>query len=179
MTILILDTETTGLLLPSSAPIDEQPRIIELGALKLNQNGEVIGKINELINPGVEISEQITNLTGITNERVKFAPRFCHLILLLKDFFSDVKTIICHNSTFDITMLQIELYRCGFKGFNIPNDIICTAQEYTTKFNKRPSLKFLYQSIVGVPLKQSHRALDDAIALHQVLAADRFFDKLK
>ena len=178
MTIIVLDTETTGLLLPSSVPLHEQPRIIEFGALKVDFFGNVLESYNQLINPCVEIEPKITKITGIKNEDLKGQPEFLDLLDDLKGFFSDATLLICHNAVFDIGMLKLELKRCNCSDFNLDIDILCTVQEYRPAFGHRPSLKQLYQRYIGVPLQQTHRAMDDAKALLDVLNKDNFFSKI-
>ena len=56
------DLETTGL-----DPLYNE--IIEIGALKV-RDGKVAERFMEFIHPQEEISQMITNLTGITNEMV-------------------------------------------------------------------------------------------------------------
>ena len=70
MIAIIFDTETTGLLLPSSAPLEKQPRIIELGALKVDANG-VLDELNQLLDPEQTITAEITKITGITPDQRK------------------------------------------------------------------------------------------------------------
>ena len=61
---LIFDLETTGLSLPNLARIEQQPRIIELGAVMVDGTGKVYAELSELINPGGPISDEITKITG-------------------------------------------------------------------------------------------------------------------
>lgn len=179
MSIIIFDTETTGLLLPSSVPLNEQPRIIELGALKIDFSGNQLGMLSQLINPGVEIEPKITKITGIKNEDLIGRPSFSEYLENLKIFFSDATMMICHNANFDVSMLKLELRRCECNDFNIPKNIICTVQEYYSSFGYRPSLKVLYQRHMRVPLQQTHRALDDAKALNEILMKDNFYDSIQ
>ena len=65
--IVSLDIETTGL-----SP--DKDMIIEIGATKLNIEEETYEYFSELINPGIDISEFITDLTGIRNEDVDRSP---------------------------------------------------------------------------------------------------------
>lgn len=66
-TYVIFDTETTGF----NPGLNDQ--MIEIGAVKM-KNGAVLENFDELINPGVLIDSEITNLTGITNAMVKNCP---------------------------------------------------------------------------------------------------------
>ena len=62
-TYVIFDVETTGL----SAIYD---KVIELSAVKM-QDGNVLERFDEFIDPGFPLSEQTTNLTSITTEMVQ------------------------------------------------------------------------------------------------------------
>jgi len=57
--------------------------------------------------------------------------------------------------------------------------MICTVQEYHHLFGKRPKLTALYEHIIGRPLAQTHRALDDAMAVFEILDKDNFFVKME
>jgi DNA polymerase-3 subunit epsilon len=59
-TVVILDFETTGL----SPGVGD--RAIEIGAVKI-EGGQVTGRFQELMNPGLRISSFIESYTGITN----------------------------------------------------------------------------------------------------------------
>jgi DNA polymerase III epsilon subunit family exonuclease len=177
MRAIIFDTETTGLLMPSKAPLEKQPRIIELGALAVSKDG-IIGELSQLLNPGIEISAEITKITGITNADLVGKPTFEEYLPQLADFFRGADFLICHNAPFDTGMLRNDLKRAGCDDFPWPTEILCTVQEYHSLFGHRPSLKVLYERIIGAPLSQTHRALDDAAAVHAVLLKDKFFDKI-
>ena len=57
---VVFDLETTGL-----SP--EKDTMIEIGALKVIQ-GKVADRFSEFINPHQKLTEQISELTGITDE---------------------------------------------------------------------------------------------------------------
>lgn len=177
MNIVIFDTETTGLPLPKSAPLDKQPRIIELGAVVVNKDG-IVRELSQLLDPGVEISAEITKITGITNDQLKGKPTFKEFLPQLKEFFADTQILIAHNAPFDRKMLELDLERAECEDFPWPEQVVCTVQEYQPQFGKRPKLLELYEKIVGVPLAQTHRALDDVMALHECVAKDGFLQLL-
>lgn len=178
MKFLIFDTETTGLMLPSSAPIEKQPRIIEFGGVVV-EGGSVVSKVNWLVNPEEEISAEITKITGIKNEDLVDKPTFKELLPLLREVFGDCDMTVCHNAPFDLGMMKTELELCGCTDFPFPADAVCTAQEYTPLFGRRPTLKVLYERVMGVPLAQTHRASDDAMAVVEVLFKDNFFQNFE
>jgi len=175
MILAIFDTETTGLTLPTCADLSAQPHIIELGAIKIDFTGNKLGELSQLIKPPVEIIPKITKITGIKNEDVAEAPSFLEFLPKLKSFFEGVEVLVCHNVVFDSLMLRIELERCGCFDFPTPPQSICTVQEYQHLFGRRPSLKMLYEKIIGKSLQQTHRALDDAKALSSILKKDGFY----
>lgn len=178
MKAIIFDTETTGLLLPSSATLEKQPRIIELGAILVSTETGIIGELTQLINPEMEISAEITKITGITNEDLVGKPTFKEYLPTLRAFFDGADMLICHNAPFDSGMLRNDLKRAGCDDFPWPAETICTAQEYTPVVGKRPRLLQLYEIIMGKPLAQTHRALDDAMAVYEILDKDKFFSQL-
>lgn len=177
MKAVIFDTETTGLLLPSSAPLEKQPRIIELGVVVV-EDGVLTSQYNWLINPGCEISEEITKITGITNADLEGKPTFSQLLGEIDFAFLGSDYGFAHNAPFDTTMISNELRLINRGWFYWPTTMICTAQEYTHVMGKRPRLIQLYEHVMGVPLKQTHRALDDAMAVFEVLNKEKFFDGL-
>jgi DNA polymerase-3 subunit alpha (Gram-positive type) len=177
MKIIVWDTETTGLPLPSSAPLEKQPRIIELGVVVV-VGGKVESTHNWLINPEQQISDEITKITGIKNEDLFGKPTFGQLLGEIEEVFGHSDFGIAHNAPFDTTMLNNELKRLGRTGFPMP-EMICSVQEYTHKLGKRYNLKNLYERVMGRKLEQTHRASDDAYALYEVLAQDKFFDQLE
>jgi DNA polymerase III epsilon subunit family exonuclease len=105
-TIVVFDLETTGL----------DPRedgIIEIGGIKL-RNMEPVEEFSSLVKPSRPISEQITTLTGITNEELVDAPSIKTVLPAFLDFFSD-SILIAHNAEFDIGFLTATCSRLGYQ----------------------------------------------------------------
>lgn len=171
ITVVIFDTETTGLTLPSLSPLNEQPRIIEIGMRKLIFTIEGFcegGNINELIDPQQGIATEITEITGIKNEELKGRPTFAEFAPTLEEFLNGVDVIIAHNAPFDMAMLTNEMQRCGVH-LDLPSKVVCSAQEATHLMGWRPSLKDFYKYATGEELAQTHRAIDDVNALVEAL----------
>lgn len=177
MRIAIFDTETTSLTLPSVAPIEKQPKIIELGIL-IVVKGEIFSEHNWLINPNEQITEEITKITGITNEDLKDKPTFIELLPKIKETFSGCELGLAHNAPFDTAMVENECKRAGIEEKILPPETICSVQEYVHLFGRRPKLTELYERFVGKELEQTHRAIDDVKALYEALKADNFFEKI-
>lgn len=178
MKVIILDTETTGLL-KKAVPLEQQPQIIELGALLVNGKGwQADCKLSQLFNPGCPLPSIITKITGITDEQLIDMPTFKEYLPTLISFFGNVDMLICHNAPFDVGMLKNELKRAECDDFPWPKDIICTVMEYKALMGKWPKMTELYEKVMGKPLEQKHRALDDCIALNEILIKDKFFEKV-
>jgi len=107
---VIMDTETTNLLLPSIAPLASQPRIIEFGAMKVDSETQtVLGEVSQLLYPGFLISDEITKITKITREDLDGKPVFKSFVPTLIEFFTGVDLLVAHNLGFDADMLANEL----------------------------------------------------------------------
>lgn len=169
MKIIIFDVETTGLLLPSVAEVERQPHIIELGARAVDESGAVLGEFSQLLKPPISLPAVITKITGLTDADLAGAPTFKQVLPALANFFRGSDLLIAHNAPFDVTMLFNELVRAQCVDFPWPARNLCTAEEFTALFGRRPRLLELYERIVGEPLVQTHRALGDVDALHKVL----------
>jgi DNA polymerase III epsilon subunit-like protein len=178
MRFAILDTETTGLTAPSVQDIEKQPRIIELG-LAIVEGTEVF-QHNWLINPEEQLSaEQSKHAGGITNAMLEKSPTFREVLSEIEEAFGASEMLICHNAPFDVAMLHYELQRCGRTGFPWPAITVCTVQEYQHEFGHRPKLTDLYERKLGRPLAQTHRAIDDVMALVEILQHEQFFETME
>ena len=89
--LAVVDVETTGL-------DPESDRVIEVAILTMAA-GEVTQRYCSLVNPGREISEEVSNLTGIKQEELADAPSFetiadpagtANLTTLAKELASDL-----------------------------------------------------------------------------------------
>ncbi len=178
MKFLVFDTETTGFVQPSAVEIEKQPKAIELGLIVV-ENNKILEERNWLINPGESITDEITKITGIKNEDLVGKPNFGQLLGEIEDIFAIADATIAHNAPFDTSIINFELQRIGRTGFPWPKKNICTVQEYTHVFGRRPKLTELYEEYIGLKLEQTHRALDDVLALHEILVKDDFYSVIE
>ena len=95
---VVIDLETTGL-------DPEYESIIEIAAMRVNGNA-VVDSLSSLINPGYEIDEFITDLTGITNEMLASAPPIEDYLPEFLEFIKD-SVLVGHNVNFDINFITI------------------------------------------------------------------------
>lgn len=170
---LIFDTETTGLLLPSSAELKGQPKIIEIGLVEIHAHdghATVYDEVSWLLHPGEEITAEITKITGLTNDDLVGKPCFADVLPELERKFLGVEGLVCHNLPFDLGMLITELRRCGREHqFPYPPMQLCTVTAYAHLKGHNLKLPDLYKHALGRELQQTHRALDDARALAEIV----------
>ena len=103
--IVAFDTETTGL-----SPF-QGDRVIEVAAVRFRLDpAGVVQERSEhswLINPGMPIPRQATEITGITDKDVARAPRFDDVAEEVFDLLKNAITV-AHNYAFDLAFLTNE-----------------------------------------------------------------------
>lgn len=176
MIMIAFDFETTGLTLHPSAPITKQPRAIEFGGVLMNEKGEVLEEASILINPQQSLTEEITKITGLTDADLKDAPIFSQVLPQLCRLFGEASVVMAHNLPFDKSILRGELARIDCHDFPWPSTEICTVQLYADVWGRNPRLVELYQHVMGVPLAQTHRALDDVKAMVDIIKKEKLWE---
>lgn len=150
---VVLDLETTGL----DTRFDS---IIELGAIRYRGDAEV-ARFQSLVNPGWEIPEFITELTGITNGMVKDAPPIEAILSAFLDFVGD-DLVIGHNVHFDVNFLYDNAIKTLKRPF--PNDFIDTLRMSRRVYRDLPNHKLATVcDHLHVPQPEAHRAIADCI----------------
>ncbi len=149
---VVFDVETTGL----SAVYDS---IIELAGVKMYK-GNVIGEFQEFIDPGEQLSNFTTQLTGITNEMVKGSKSEQQVLGEFKEF-TEGTILVAHNAQFDMGFIN--------KGYT-KNDLPVATEPVIDTLELA---RFLYPEFktfglnalakrFDVSLEQHHRAIYDA-----------------
>lgn len=174
--IIVYDTETTGLTLHPDVPVHKQPKCIEFGAALLDRNGVVVEEASILINPGEPISAEITKITGITDADLVGAPSFAEVLPQLRRLFAEADTVMAHNLPFDKTILRGELARMDVYDFPWPKNELCTVGLYKDSWGRNPRLIELYEVVMGKKLAQTHRALDDVMALVEIIQKEKLWE---
>lgn len=169
--IVVFDTETTGLPLHPDAPLEKQPKIIELGAALLDFEGNVVDKFQQLLHPNEEVTELITKITGITNEQLVGQPKFVDVLPQLREFFDRAFAVFAHNLPFDKKLLMFDLSRAACEDFPWPSQEYCTIGLHRSIWGRNMKMTELYEHAVDKPLPQTHRALEDVMALVEIINA--------
>lgn len=128
--LIFFDTETTGL-----SP-DKGDRIVEIGAIQM-ENGIILDEtFHKYIHPDRNIPMESTKIHGITNDKVKNAPRFAEIV---KDFlqFIEGATLVAHNANFDIKFINHELKLLGLS--SLTNEVEDTLKIARKKFPGSPA----------------------------------------
>jgi len=149
----IIDIETTG----QSA---SKGKITEI-AIFIHNGFQITDSFSSLINPECYIPGFITELTGISNEMVRSAPKFYEIARQVVEMTQD-KIFVAHNASFDYRFIQEEFKRLGY---DYQRKTMCTV---------RMGRKFLpgYRSYslgkicdeLGISINGRHRAAGDALA---------------
>ena len=164
-TIIVFDTETTGLTLPIPTKIQHQPFMTEIFCYKMDENFKKISEFESMVKPPIPISKEITKITGITDQHVANAPMFFDMYDDLYNFFKNVDVVVGHNVAFDIDVVHYELMRHDLdKKFCYPKNHICTVEKSYHYKNKRLKLADLYSHLFDAEFENAHRARNDVLA---------------
>ena len=99
---IILDTETTGL------EVQQGDRVIEIGAVLINDRNKSEEHFHTYINPTRLIDEEASKVHGIMNEDLIDKPLFEDIAEEFLEFI-DGSTLVIHNAPFDVGFLNHEL----------------------------------------------------------------------
>ncbi len=105
---VVLDTETTGLL------VKDGHRIVEIGCIELENLIPNSNRFHCYLNPERKVSEKALEVHGYTDQFLSDKKKFIDIADEFLSFIKDKKLII-HNAEFDITHLNNELEIAGKK----------------------------------------------------------------
>lgn len=103
---IVLDTETTGFD-PKTGD-----RLIEVGCIEIEDLLPTGRTFHTLVNPERLIPPDAIRVHGITDDKVKDAPKFHEIVGDLMAFIGDAP-VIAHNAQFDRNFIDHECGRCG------------------------------------------------------------------
>lgn len=167
--IVFFDLETTGLDVGND-------RIVSISTIKIMPDGETISK-NTFINPTIKISQEATEIHGITNEMLMDKPKFSQLAKSLYEFMKDCYIGGYNNNYFDNSVLQEEFLRCDidFPNHEVTSVDVCAIYK---NYEKR-DLSSAYKFYCGKELENAHDAqADNEATLDVFLSQYQFYDDL-
>lgn len=153
----IVDIETTG-------GYADKHRVTEV-AIYHHDGVQITNHYHTLINPGRNIPQFITGLTGINYEMIKEAPSFKEVSQEIFDQLKD-RVFVAHNAHFDYSFLRKEFEDAGI---NWSTKKLCTVRLSRKIIPGLSSygLGRLAESL-GIRIKDRHRAGGDAEATAKI-----------
>lgn len=157
---VVLDVETTG----TDPDIDQ---ICEVAAVRF-EGGRIVDRFDTLVDPGVPIPPEASEVHHLTDRDVEGAPALASISDAIEDFVGN-DLIVAHNAQFDhafLPMLHKRQWLCSLRAVahNWPK------APYHRNQYLRYWLKIDHPALSGVA---AHRALGDAVVtgfvLHRIL----------
>ena len=106
--LIVLDTETTGL------EVDQGHRIVEVGAVTLEDGRRTDLHFHSYLNPQRSIDEEAEKVHGLSMERLSNEPAFSEIAESFLEFVEG-SILVIHNAAFDLGFLNAELKRVSSK----------------------------------------------------------------
>ena len=159
ITFVAFDTETTG--------TGAGTRLLEIAGSRFT-DGEFEAKFEALIDPGMPIPPDSTEVHQITDEMVRGKPKAPDV---LRDFFEfcEGAALVAHNAPFDAAMIGLELTR-----HRIPapqNPIFDTLVAARRMFPAGAHTLDALIDLIGLPRQDArHRAFGDAELVRHLIA---------
>jgi DNA polymerase III epsilon subunit family exonuclease len=157
-TVVIIDTETTGL-------DHKTEQLIEVAAVRMT-NGEVVDRYSALVKPTVPIRHSSFQIHHISEEMLENERSIEEVLPELLEFIGE-GPIVAHSVIFDYTFINYAHKKVFGKRWKVPR--VDSLEIFKSVFPEEPShglsallARFGFESFV------SHRALDDADNLAKV-----------
>jgi DNA polymerase-3 subunit epsilon len=166
--ICFFDLETTGTNVAKA-------RIVEISILKIFPNGNKESK-TWLVNPEMQIPDEVVAIHGISNEKVANEPTFKDLSKEIYGMIKDSDLGGFNSDRFDIPLLAEEMLRTDID-FDMKTAVSVDVQTIFHKKEKR-TLGAAYKFYCDKELTDAHSAEADTNATYEVLLSqlDRYPD---
>jgi len=153
----VIDLETTGL-------YPKTDRIVEIGVVRLSQDGREVGCWTSLVDPCRHVGA--AEIHGLTAFDLRGAPTFADIAPSLLSMLAGSR-LAAHNARFDMTFLSRELERAGL-GWGEP-DALCTMNMVSSLgLASRRGLAAACEEL-GIEHEAAHCAISDARATAALL----------
>lgn len=150
-----VDLETTGL-------EAKRDKIIEIGAIHV-VDGREIASFHSMVNPHRRLKEQVTELTGITEDMVENAPDIGDIIEGVAEFCGQAP-LLGHGIMFDYSFLKRAAVNHGIPFEKNGIDTLRLCRHFLPE--DQPKNLSAACDFLGIRRKMSHRALEDARDAH-------------
>ncbi len=159
--ICFFDLETTGINITTD-------RVVEISILKVHPNGKEERK-TWLVNPGIPIPKEVTEIHGISDADVIDKPTFKELAKDIYNMIKDSDLGGFNSNRFDIPLLAEEMLRADVD-FDMKNRLAVDVQTIFHKMEQR-TLSAAYKFYCDKNLDGAHSAEADTNATYEVLKA--------
>lgn len=156
-TFIVFDLETTGL-----NPASEE--ITEIAAVRI-KDGAIMDSFQTYVNPHKPIPEEITKLTGISDETVADAPELSEAVPKFLDW-AGAYPFVAHNAGFDMGFLRTACKRLSIEKEFTSIDTLEMARMMLPHLHKF-KLNILAKELQVGPFEH-HRASEDAAVLGRI-----------
>lgn len=154
-----IDTETTG---TNTAKAE----IVEIAAVRV-RNGRIVDKWSSLVKPAGPVPAEAQAVHHISESELASAPTFGEVWPVFRAFCGE-DIIVAHNGYgFDFPLLQRLAGEIGAEWDLVTYDSLPLARDLFPGSRRLPDLARQF----GIDLDRAHRALDDTVALAQVMLA--------
>lgn len=149
----LFDTETASL----------QGGVCDIAMVSLNDQFEVVWQGESLINPEMAISPQATEIHGISDHDVQFAPTLAEWLASQgQPFHADDQVLTAYNVAFDIRMCKAHLPSAYSKS--------CALRMARTLYPDAPDHKLqTMRDYLGLEGGVAHRAMGDVVTTANLL----------
>ena len=148
---VVLDLETTGL-----SPASDE--IIDIAAIRYI-SGAKVSEFSTLVKPSTPIPQEITDITGITDDMVADAPDIDEALDGLSMFLNPDDLVVGHNVGFDVRFLAAAYSRIGEE---FAPEIFDTCGVSRILYPELPKHRLIdLMKAFGIRESQSHTAYDD------------------
>lgn len=167
----VFDLETTGVDVDTS-------RIVSAHVGVLDAAGDIVERLDWLVNPGVPIPDAATAVHGITTERARAegcepAGAVLEIVAALRTLLSRGIPVVAYNAPYDFSLLRREAVRHGVEPLQDPSPIVdpFVIDKAVDKYRRGKRTLSLTAGHYGVSLVGAHDAGADAVAAGRVAQA--------
>lgn len=170
-TLAVFDLETTGIDVETS-------RIVSATVAVLDAEGVVLERIDWLLDPGVEIPIQASNVHGITTAHAlehgtDAAAGVAGIVAALRAHLGRGLPLVAYNAPYDLTLLNRESIRHEVAPLLAPSPVVdpLVIDKAVDRYRKGKRTLAVTSAFYGVLLEDAHDSGADAIAAGRVAQA--------
>ncbi len=170
-TLAVFDLETTGIDVETS-------RIVSATVAIIDREGAVLERVDWLLDPGIEIPAQATNVHGITTEDAVANGRgaaegVAEIVATIREHLGRGLPLVAYNAPYDLTLLNRESLRHGVLPLVAPSPVVdpLVIDKAIDRYRKGKRTLEVTSAFYGVTLDDAHDSGADAIAAGRVAQA--------